>query len=73
VYTVIAGVLNLLVIYDAFAGPMFREPIRRPEDDEMEEATPGAKPTKPPTPDAPTPATSPPAAPAPSPPQQGGA
>jgi hypothetical protein len=26
VYTVIAGVLNLLVIYDAFAGPMFREP-----------------------------------------------
>ncbi|MDB5308592.1 MAG: hypothetical protein JWO38_2794 [Gemmataceae bacterium] len=27
VYTVIAGVLNLLVIYDAFAGPMFREPL----------------------------------------------
>lgn len=26
VYTVIAGVLNLLVIYDALAGPMFREP-----------------------------------------------
>ena len=26
VYTVIAGVLNLLVMYDAFAGPMFREP-----------------------------------------------
>ena len=26
VYTVIAGVLNLLVIYDAFAGPMFRDP-----------------------------------------------
>lgn len=26
VYTVIAGVLNLLVIYDAVAGPMFREP-----------------------------------------------
>jgi hypothetical protein len=25
VYTVIAGVLNLLVIYDALAGPMFRE------------------------------------------------
>lgn len=26
VYTVIAGVLNMLVIYDALAGPMFREP-----------------------------------------------
>ena len=25
-YTVIAGVLNLLVIYDALAGPMFRDP-----------------------------------------------
>ncbi|MCS7046712.1 MAG: hypothetical protein NZO58_10180, partial [Gemmataceae bacterium] len=25
VYTVIAGVLNLLVIYDAYAGPAFRE------------------------------------------------
>ena len=25
VYTVIAGVLNLLVMYDAFAGPMFRD------------------------------------------------
>ncbi len=25
VFTVIAGVLNLLVIYDAFAGPMFRD------------------------------------------------
>src|SRR5438477_255051 len=25
VYTVIAGVLNLLVIYDALAGPLFRE------------------------------------------------
>lgn len=29
VYTVIAGVLNLLVIYDALAGPMFREPPKR--------------------------------------------
>lgn len=29
VYTVIAGVLNLLVIYDALAGPMFREPPPR--------------------------------------------
>lgn len=34
VYTVIAGVLNLLVIYDALAGPMFREPPpARKEDD----------------------------------------
>jgi hypothetical protein len=33
VYTVIAGVLNILVIYDAFAGPAFVEPLaaRRPE------------------------------------------
>lgn len=36
VYTVIAGVLNLLVIYDAFAGPMFREPPPgwKPKDEE---------------------------------------
>lgn len=32
VYTVIAGVLNLLVIYDALAGPMFREPPKWVED-----------------------------------------
>ncbi|MFO0796276.1 MAG: DUF6677 family protein [Gemmataceae bacterium] len=32
VYTVIAGVLNLLVIYDALAGPMFRDP---PKDEEQ--------------------------------------
>ncbi len=31
VFTVIAGVLNLLVIYDAFAGPMFRDPTRVPK------------------------------------------
>ncbi len=36
VYTVIAGVLNLLVIYDAFAGPMFRD-RPKPEDEENEE------------------------------------
>lgn len=36
VYTVIAGVLNLLVIYDAFAGPMFRDPP--PSLDDMESA-----------------------------------
>jgi hypothetical protein len=36
VYTVIAGVLNLLVIYDAFAGPMFRDPPPGKKDDEDE-------------------------------------
>lgn len=34
VYTVIAGVLNLLVIYDAFAGPMFRSYGDAKHDDE---------------------------------------
>lgn len=77
VYTVIAGVLNLLVIYDAFAGPMFREPVAVSPLDaaEMEDASaaPAAKPAAvvilpalPPDP--------PPVAPAPPvPPQQGGA
>jgi hypothetical protein len=32
VYTVIAGVLNLLVIYDALAGPMFRDPPPGPDE-----------------------------------------
>jgi hypothetical protein len=37
VYTVIAGMLNILVIYDAFAGPLFvsgagrEEPVEQPE------------------------------------------
>ena len=39
VYTVIAGVLNLLVIYDAFAGPMFRDPPQSHPNDEMEDAS----------------------------------
>lgn len=34
VYTVIAGVLNLLVIYDALAGPMFRDRPKWAEDEE---------------------------------------
>jgi hypothetical protein len=38
VYTVIAGVLNLLVIYDALAGPMFREPPPGWEKKDEEEA-----------------------------------
>jgi hypothetical protein len=45
VYTVIAGVLNLLVIYDAFAGPMFRDP---PKESEVEEAAKSAAPPSPP-------------------------
>ena len=61
VYTVIAGVLNLLVIYDAFAGPMFREPLApapdRPED-AMESANTASAPLPP---LAPPPAVEPPA------------
>jgi hypothetical protein len=38
VYTVIAGVLNLLVIYDALAGPMFRDPPILAENKEQEAA-----------------------------------
>lgn len=78
VYTVIAGVLNLLVIYDAFAGPMFREPVAVSPLDaaDMEDATaaPAAKPAAvvvlPALPPDPPPlvVTAPPA-----PPQQGGA
>jgi len=63
VYTVIAGVLNLLVIYDALAGPMFREPLTPsdlPEDD-MEDAKSGGAP---PVADQPAAAPVPPAPPA---------
>lgn len=38
VYTVIAGVLNLLVIYDALAGPMFREPPTSGKEEGTEDA-----------------------------------
>jgi hypothetical protein len=61
VYTVIAGVLNLLVIYDALAGPMFRDPPRWMEEEGAEE---GASPPSAPKPSNPAP--SPPAQPAPS-------
>ena len=44
VYTVIAGVLNLLVIYDAFAGPMFRDPPPEWLTNESESATAEAPP-----------------------------
>jgi small-conductance mechanosensitive channel len=37
VYTVIAGVLNILVIYDAFAGPTFHREGREPEPAPREE------------------------------------
>ena len=41
VYTVIAGVLNLLVMYDAFAGPMFRDvPAWAKKKDEEDETMP---------------------------------
>jgi hypothetical protein len=63
VYTVIAGVLNLLVIYDALAGPMFREPPGDWIKNDMEEAgnakpaakagNPAAAPPAPETPPAP--------------------
>jgi hypothetical protein len=44
VYTVIAGVLNLLVIYDAFAGPMFRDPPKWTEEDEDDAKPPPGEP-----------------------------
>ena len=33
VYTVIAGILNILVIYDAFSGPVIRDEKPAPADD----------------------------------------
>jgi hypothetical protein len=47
VYTVIAGVLNLLVIYDAFAGAMFRDPPKESELAEGESAKAAAAPPAP--------------------------
>ena len=67
VYTVIAGVLNLLVIYDAFAGPMFRDPPKWMEEEGAEEdATPRDDPKPVASAALPTPA-SPPAPPLPPP------
>jgi hypothetical protein len=63
VYTVIAGVLNLLVIYDALAGPMFREPLRTADEPPGEAAEYTAAPQPPETPAAPLAAPSPPANP----------
>jgi hypothetical protein len=77
VYTVIAGVLNLLVIYDALAGPMFRDPPQSTEPMELEDAPPTADPpaAMPPPPPPPPSSYAPPAPPEPFPPanpQQGG-
>lgn len=81
VYTVIAGVLNLLVIYDALAGPMFREPPAPFDGAEMEDANaptapaspalpPAAAPAEPPPPSLP-PLSPPPPEPVPAPRQEG--
>jgi len=48
VYTVIAGVLNLLVIYDALAGPMFRDPPKGADGEDG-----GESPASPPDPQQP--------------------
>jgi hypothetical protein len=71
VYTVIAGVLNLLVIYDALAGPMFRDPPRSL--DEAEEAAPEYTAAAPPPPAPPVPPAAPlsAATPPPASPQEG--
>lgn len=42
VYTLIAGILNLLVIYDAFAGPAFPTPTRKANPKSDEAASPNA-------------------------------
>jgi hypothetical protein len=62
VYTVIAGVLNLLVIYDALAGPMFRDPPADWVNNDAEEAGPTEPAARPAAP-APSPAGPAPAAP----------
>jgi hypothetical protein len=61
VFTVIAGVLNLLVIYDALAGPMFRDP---PHADAVDDArlNPPVEPAPPLPPVASAPAEGPPIA-----------
>lgn len=35
-YTMIAGLLNILAIYDAWGGPVFAEPKRKGKDEEEE-------------------------------------
>jgi hypothetical protein len=75
VYTVIAGVLNLLVIYDALAGPMFRDPPKWVEEEQPEDAPAEPSAAPPPSPLPPPPPDPSPYAPPPFPPanpQQGG-
>ena len=36
-YTMVAGLLNMLVIYDAYAGPLFTDP-RKKRADQQDEA-----------------------------------
>ncbi len=36
VYTMIAGLLNILAIYDAWGGPVFSEPAKKEDDEEAE-------------------------------------
>jgi hypothetical protein len=43
VYTMVAGLLNVLVIYDAWGGPVFPEPAKRKEDDDDDEGETSAK------------------------------
>jgi hypothetical protein len=38
VYTMVAGLLNVLAIYDAFSGPVWGEPRRKREDEESDES-----------------------------------
>ena len=47
VFTVIAGVLNLLVMYDAFAGPMFRDPPPVGRKDDLAPTGPNGEPLAP--------------------------
>lgn len=44
VYTMVAGLLNVLAIYDAFSGPVIVEPRRKREDEEPEDAETNGKP-----------------------------
>lgn len=41
VYTMIAGLLNILAIYDAWGGPVFTEPVKKKKEEEDEPAATG--------------------------------
>ena len=38
-YTMVAGLLNMLVIYDAYAGPLFTDPRKKPRSNDDDEPT----------------------------------